>query len=338
MDHQECRTKSVNQAAAEKEPQKPGIENVLVCGRGSVGLSLGGRLADHLASANFAYLASEQQARRYAKQPVLINGEPRIYRYVTPAEEQAFENGRKADLVLFACKSYSLDEAMEEAAPFVEASTILVSAINGIASEERLQTRFPHNPIVHAIAQNMDARYDSARQSVRFTTPGELVFGPASPAVKEQADALEELLARCEVPYIRSADIRLDQARKLMFNCGINQVCAAYSATYGDVASDPVLNDLLLRAMEEARKSLAVVGTDPGQASLQNWAEKIKTFDPDSMPSMAQDVLAGRKMELDLFCGTILPLARKYGVETPVLEDLNRRLQALMPDESAGNQ
>lgn len=299
------------------------LKTVYVCGRGAVGTTIGDLFATYLPTNHFAFLVDKTRKERYLKQPIQVNGEPKTYRYLTK-EEAHLEN--QADLIFFACKSYHLDEAMEEAAFFLGEHTILMSGINGMESENRLQKRFPNNPIVHAIAQNMDSCYDSQAQTLHFTTPGEIVFGPATPLQAPYAKAVEDLFLSCHIPYIFSSQILLDQARKLMFNCGINQVCAAYEATYGQVAQDPKLHSLFIQAMEEAREVLAATLEDPGQASLENWAYKITTFDPNSMPSMAQDIKAHRPIELDLFSGTILPLAKQAHLQTPVLEDLFQRL------------
>ncbi len=307
------------------------IQTVYVCGRGAVGTTIGDLFATYLPQDQFAFLVDSSRKARYVSQPILVNGQAKTYRYLTK-EQATAEN--QADLIFFACKSYHLDEAMEEAAPFIKDKTILMSGINGIESENRLKRRFPDQPIVHAIAQNMDSCYDSKHQDLHFTTRGEIVFGPATSDLLEEAKAVEELFLQCHIPYIFSTDILLDQGSKLMFNCGINQVCAAYDATYGEVATNPILFTLFKQAMEEARSVLAAIHKDPGQTALDNWAYKITTFDPNSMPSMAQDIKAHRPLELDLFSGTILPLAKQTHIETPVLEDLYKRLSQRTANES----
>lgn len=309
-------------------PETPDLQRVYLCGRGAVGLVYGDLFDQALSEENFAFLCDPKRAARYRAQPVSINGQPRIFRYLASDPENPKTDQPKADLILFACKSYSLDEAMEEAAPFIDEHTLLMSAINGISSESRLQERFPDNPVIHTIAQGMDACYDAAGQSETFTTRGELVFGAADPERAVWAEAVEELFLRCAIPYRHSREILLDQYRKLMLNCGINQVCAAYDATYGDVSSDPTLHSLFVQAMEEARTVMAALGQDPGQEALKAWDARIATLDPDSMPSMAQDMLAGRPVELDLFSGTIVPQAERLHLDVPVLKDLQQKIQA----------
>ena len=44
---------------------------------------------------------------------------------------------------------------------------------------------------------------------------------------------------------------------------------------------------------------------------------------------MCQDVLAGRKTEVDLFSGTILSLAKEAGIQVPVNEYLYEKIREL---------
>lgn len=298
------------------------LDRVYVCGRGAVGLTFGDFFATRLPQGNFAFLVDPERKERYASKPVTVNGKPGDYLYLS-GQDQA----PAADLVFFACKSYSLPEAMEEARPFIDAHTILMSGINGISSEEQLEQAFPDNIVLHAIAQGMDSRYDPFSQELQYSTPGEFVFGAVDESRQEAASQVEALLSRCEVPFIHSDDILLDQYRKLMLNCGINQVCAAYDATYGQVSQDPALNQIFRQAMEETRQVLAALGKDPGKESLENWVKRIAGLDPDSMPSMAQDMVHHRPVELELFSGTIIPKVKALGIPVPTLEDLACRIE-----------
>lgn len=112
-----------------------------------------------------------------------------------------------------------------------------------------------------------------------------------------------------------------------MFNCGINQVCAAYQVTYGMVAQIPQYHQIFCQAMEEARMVLNQKGYAITEDMLNDWVKRVETFDPDSMPSMAQDLQYQRTVELDLFAGTIIPWAKQCGVRVKVMEDLKQRIE-----------
>ncbi len=53
---------------------------------------------------------------------------------------------------------------------------------------------------------------------------------------------------------------------------------------------------------------------------MDYWLNIIDTLEPDGSPSMAQDVKAGRKTEVELFAGTIVDLAKKHKISVPMNE------------------
>lgn len=61
------------------------------------------------------------------------------------------------DLLIVGVKFGGLKAAIEEAAPFVTAQTVILSLLNGIASERVLQQAFPQAKVLYCIAQGMDA-------------------------------------------------------------------------------------------------------------------------------------------------------------------------------------
>jgi 2-dehydropantoate 2-reductase len=48
---------------------------------------------------------------------------------------------------------------------------------------------------------------------------------------------------------------------------------------------------------------------------------------PEGMPSMRQDGLAHRKTEVDLFAGTVIELAQRYGMSVPVNQMLYQKIK-----------
>lgn len=304
------------------------IEKVLLIGRGAVGTVMGDLLHGKLKE-NFAFGASGERKERYEKSPFLVNGKETVYPYVSGPDDPG-ENGKpfgKADLILIATKYGALEEAMELAAPFVSDKTVFMPCINGIVSEEDLRRRFADNLTLRTIAQKMDATYLDGK--VEYTQKGELVYGGDEAS---QADAVKRIAAlfdRCGVPYIVSDDILYDQWNKLMLNCGINQVCAAFDMSYGEVLDEPETNAMLRTAMDEVRQTANAMGIALTEQNVEDWMDAVARLDYHSMPSMLQDVRSHRKTEEQLFSATIIPLAEKLGVDVPVLRDLKKRIDRI---------
>lgn len=303
------------------------IEKVLISGRGSVGITEGVILNRTLGPENFAFAADSERVKRYRSQELLVNGEPVEFQYSDSADSFG-----KADLILIASKYGALEQVMDEIAPYIKEDTVILSLINGIVSEDDLRKRFPETQVIRAIAQKMDSVYSQTRMD--HTQTGEIVFGADRPGQQEDVNRVKELFDRAELPYVLSEDIVRDQWSKLMLNCGINEVCAARDATYGQVMDTPALYEELMGAMDEVRKTANAMGIDLSAKDEEDWADAIRKLGYDSMPSMYQDVKAGRVTELPLFAGTIIPLAESLNIEVPVLRNLHSIIKK-MDEENA---
>ncbi len=154
------------------------IHTVSLVGLGALGILFGHKLAG-CPDCRLRVIADEDRAARYRAEGVMCNGETCEFDYVSPAEKQP------ADLVIFAVKSTQLESAIRDAAGQVGPDTVLISLLNGISSEQRLEEIWP-GQVVYAVAQGMDATRSG--RSLVYSQPGEICFGkrtaPSPPAAR----------------------------------------------------------------------------------------------------------------------------------------------------------
>ncbi len=81
--------------------------------------------------------------------------------------------------------------------------------------------------------------------------------------------------------------------------------------------------------MHRLTNSNEELGCAKSKADLDYWLSVLATLSPDGKPSMAQDIEASRRSEVELFARTVLKLAEKYGVSTPVNKDLYDRIKSI---------
>ena len=109
---------------------------------------------------------------------------------------------------------------------------------------------------------------------------------------------------------------------KFMLNVGVNQACMAYQCNYGAAQVPGEVRDTMLAAMQEARKVGACMGVLVTQKDMEEYVAVLDALNPQGMPSMRQDGLAKRKSEVELFAGTVLALAKRFGMRAPVNQKL----------------
>ena len=119
------------------------IRTLLVVGAGAVGASVAALAAEGLQrrsspgqSGRVSFLAGGERAGRYRREGFLLNGVRRDFPLVSPAERS------EPDLVLVAVKTYQLEQAIADMRRHVGPRTLILSLLNGIASEEALSRAF----------------------------------------------------------------------------------------------------------------------------------------------------------------------------------------------------
>ena len=110
-------------------------------------------------------------------------------------------------------------------------------------------------------------------------------------------------------------DIKKEGWRKAIFNCVINPTTALIGSEVGGIV-DPQLNGLKQQIIDEC---LAVAKAD-GVTFDEDFVALIdRVFaGARTIASMRQDLMKGRKTEIDHMNGAVADLGKKYGIPTPV--------------------
>ena len=231
---------------------------------------------------------------------------------------------------ILAANAADLEAAMALAAPYVGEETVILSLLNGVTSEEALSQTFGPEKVLYAVAQGMDAVREGSR--LTYTHGGTLFLGLPEEDYFDRGEKLEAayaLLSQMALDVVKEADILHRMWCKFMLNVGVNQVCAAYGCPYGGVQAPGPARDAMVAAMDEARKVGACQGVLVTQKDRTAYLAVVDGLNPEALPSMAQDVLAHRKTEVEAFAGQVIQLAEFYGMAVPVNRDLYEKLQAI---------
>jgi len=305
----------------------PPLRSVALIGLGAIGILFGRMLARHAGGTpdgySFRVVADPDRIARYRREGIFFNGEPCDFDYVTPDG-----NTEPADLVLFAVKDTGLDDAIAAVRRQVGPSTLFLSLLNGISSEDRIAAVYGADRVLPCTVQGMDAVREGTRLVCQNT--GWIAFGERPEGDQtEQVRRVAALFDRAELPYRVMPDMRRHLWGKFMLNVGINQVLAIHSGDYGLVQRPGEARDLMIAAMREAAALSVHEGVGLGEQDIDQWLAVVATLAPGGKPSMVQDIEAGRPTEVELFAGTVLRLARRHGIDAPVNRALYDRIRAM---------
>jgi 2-dehydropantoate 2-reductase len=160
---------------------------ILVIGAGAMGGYLGGCLIR--AGRDVTFLVRPRRAEQLAREGLQI---VRPHGDFTVPVATVLAGGIREpfDLILVGVKSYSLDEAMDQFAPAVGPSTMILPILNGMGHLDRLSTRLGAGHVLGGMA-NISAGMDAEGRIVQFFPNRDLVFGEVAGGSSDRTRALE---------------------------------------------------------------------------------------------------------------------------------------------------
>lgn len=303
---------------------------IAIVGFGALGALFASLLAPQLPFDKLRVIADAKRVQRYQAEGLLVNATPVALNYLTPTD-----CATPADLVIVCTKFYQLEGVLPLIASQLGENTIIVSALNGIASERRLAEAFGTDKVVYCVAQQMDARKEG--NQLIYRDAGQLVIGAMTDNADEIArvQRVDAIFHQVQFPHSISPNMPRQLWGKLMLNTGVNQTVALYEGTFKTTQEEGEAREMFKAAMREVMQVASAEGVTLTKDDFNQWVVIMDSLDPTGMPSMRQDLKAGRPCELELFAGTIRTLGDKHGIDTPVNDHLYEGISALMA--KAGN-
>lgn len=296
------------------------IERCAILGMGALGMLYGSLIQENLGQNAVDYLMDSARVEKYRGTGHTVNEKPIQFSMKDASEVLPY------DLVIVAVKYNALRPALTELAAAVGPDTILISVMNGIDSEDILAEIFDREHIIDCVAIGMDAMRDG--NDLHYSKVGRLQIGALSDSQKPFVDTLSDFFRRAKIPYEIVPDIRRAMWNKYMLNVGINQACTVYATDYAHATSEPILHEMK-QAMQEVIEVARAEGVHLTQDDLERDVAIEQTLDPQSYPSMRQDIVAGRKTEVQMFSGILIGLAKKHGIRVPVNQKYYDRIREI---------
>ena len=222
---------------------------------------------------------------------------------------------RDAEIVLFCVKTTDTAATARALAPLLAKNALVVSMQNGVDNAEQIHAASG----LHALAA---AVYVAASVpspgTVKHVGRGDLVVGPKSVATERVAAIFE----RAGVPCKISDHLTPELWTKLVWNCGLNAISALGKATYGEIIANEDARQLVEGAVFEVIFVAKAAGVhlplfDDSKAAMVG-AYKVAESMKATRSSTAQDMMRGKKTEIDSLNGFVVRKGRELGVPTPI--------------------
>jgi 2-dehydropantoate 2-reductase len=325
---------------------------VAIVGLGAVGGFIAARLAS--AGHSVSALARGQTLARVRERGLVVeSGAGRSVAHITASDDAAALGAQ--ELIVVALKAPALAAVAPALAPLLDASTIVLPAMNGVPwwfmpaaapAEPPLDSVDPGGrllallPIERVLGCVVHLAASCPEPGVVRHNFGErLIVGEPRGGDSARTRSVCAALAEAGFEAEASADVRRDVWYKLWGNMTMNPVSALTGAPSDAILDDPLVFDFMVRTMAEA----AAIGARVGCAIEQSGEERMKLARKlgSFRTSMLQDASAGRPLELDALVTAVHEIGARVGVATPNigallgLARLMARQRGLYPAPSA---
>jgi len=227
------------------------------------------------------------------------------------------------DLLFIATKTTAITDVCRTLGSIFDQMPFVVSYQNGIESGRSIMhelgsTRVARMVLTYGAALvERKAESDPVEAHVGLHAPPHYVGGEGA-TVDELSQELARSLTNAGLPTEFSDDIEREVWRKGIANAAGNPVAAIIRAPLGELMNSPA-RSLIERLLDEGISVAKAVGIKIGD-SYKTEALAPMLAGGRHLPSMAQDVMAGRQTEITQLNEQIVERARNVGVPVPTHE------------------
>jgi len=288
---------------------------ILVYGAGALGSLVGGLLAR---THDVTLVGRDPHMRRIREDGLRIDGA--VDARVRP---RALTDGthRSADLALVTTKAYDTDAAARALA--TGEYDAVCSLQNGL-TEERLVAALDAT-VLAGTASYGACIAEPGR--VTCTGVGEVVVGSLSGGPDPFADRIGAAFDAAGIDATVATDMPRRRYEKLAVNAGINGPSALSRLQNGATLDGPAAEISRAAARETARVARAD-GVDLADEAAVAALDRVATDTAANRSSMHQDVVAGRRTEVDAIYGAVTERAARHEVAAPTCQTLSALLRA----------
>jgi len=216
-------------------------------------------------------------------------------------------------LIILTTKIYDSGSAIKKILDKIRKDTVILCLQNGYGSEEIVK-KIIHNKCI--VLRGITAVGTS------FLEPGKIKMNNVGYTSIENSVASKELaenFSSCGLKAFVAKNIKEEIWKKLILNCMLNPLTTILKIKNSE-AVQPLLISLVTKIAQECVAVAKKDGVDFDKRIIDETIERLKKS--DNLSSMYQDIMKGKRTEIDFLNGAVVELGKKYGVDCPINESL----------------
>lgn len=314
--------------------------NIAIMGAGAIGSVIGGMLARR--GHRVILIGRQPHMDAIARHGLHISGiwgEHTVHGITActsppvlhPDHHQTKHKEGHQDMVFITVKSFDTAQAAREALPMVGPDTMVVSMQNGLGNVETLAGIVGRDRTVGGMA--IFGAVMTGPGSVEVTViASETLLGELDGPPTPRVEAAVRMLDDAGIPTLVSGTIMRAIWHKALYNIALNPLSALFQVPYGRIADNPHTRWLIEQMISEAFTVAMAEGINLGLASPQEflqilWEHKLPPT-RKHLSSMLQDIVRGKRTEIDFINGAVVRLGEEHGIATPYNNAVVRMVKA----------
>ncbi len=222
---------------------------------------------------------------------------------------------RDAEIILFCVKTTDTVETVRALAKVLAKEAVIVSLQNGVDNAEQIEAASGLKALPAAVYV---AASVPAPGTVKHVGRGDLVLGPKN----EITERVAAVFNRAKIPCRISENLIAELWTKLVWNCALNALSALGKVTYGEILASADAKQLVETTVYEVLVVAKASGIQPAgledpKAALAG-AYKVAEQMAATRSSTAQDMMRGKKTEIDSLNGFIVRRGKELNIPAPV--------------------
>jgi 2-dehydropantoate 2-reductase len=301
---------------------------IAIFGAGGIGSLFGGMLARSGHEVALVCRGAHLQAIRSRGLKVRVDREElsaSVFATQVPAEIGP------VDYVLNCVKLYDITASAVAMAPLISAATTIVTTQNGVCAAPMLSKTIAPDHLVAGAAFS-SAHVVEPGVVVMHGNMNRLQFGELQGGSSDRVALLEKVGQGAGLRFEAVPNIQTELWKKFALLNALSLVCCLTRQPVGVVQTSQQIRSITGTMIQEASAVASALGVMLPPTVEKEALAYIDASPPDVKVSMLDDLLGGRRLELEWLAGDLCQEARLLGVSVPVTQLAYEFLRAQIPD------
>jgi 2-dehydropantoate 2-reductase len=283
------------------------FQKILVLGAGAIGSAYGALLSQ---KNDVTLIGRKTHVEAINKNGLILAGN--VNRKFFVKAETTVKEIPPDTLILLTTKAHDITDAVVSLKSLLRKDTVLLALQNGLGVKALVEK---------VIENKAEVVRGLVMSGAEFFEPGKISFWQGETLLEsvQTSERIAQVFNESGLKTRIVKEIREELWKKLIINCVVNPLTAILR-----VRNNAIMVDSLKWIRHQIISECVAVGKAEGirfQKNLEQFIEQ-KIAGYTNYSSMCQDILKGKKTEIDFLNGKIVELGKKHGISTPVNETL----------------